>query len=158
MKDKIKELVENHTIDELAQMVIDLEAELSVKENMKIVEDCIKKDDEELDREVYKFAFDVSEHHSEQLIELYKEVSELRREVTEIKARLSDDSEDYLERQEDEIDKAFAELRKKRTRPVKMTINEADLSDMFDELTKSRERERSEMPRFYDIFNPRLFK
>lgn len=168
MKDRVKELIENHTIDELAQMVADLEAELSVKENMKIVEDCIKKDDEELNREVYKFAFDVSEHLTEQIEELYAEVNELHKEIAGIRERLSDDSVDNLQKQENEIGKPFVEIRKKRTRPVKMTIHgvkphKTDLSDLFDELIGARGEELSrvtfenvqEMPLFAEFLRTR---
>lgn len=157
MKDRVKELIENNTMDELAQMVVDLEAELSVKENMKIVQDCIKKDEKEEDFG-YRYLRASVLAYQKEIPKLRKEIESLQKEVAEIKERLSDYSADDLEKQEDEIEKAFAEIRNNRTRPVKMTIHEADLSDMFDELTKSRDMERSEMPWFYDIFNPRLFK
>lgn len=140
MKDRVKELIENNTMDELAQMVVDLEAEMSVKENMKIVEDCIKKDEKEEDF-VYRYLRASVLAYQKEIPKLRKEIEILQKEVAEIKVRLSDSCTD-----------------KHPARPVKMTINEDDLSDMFDELTKSRDRERSEMPWFYDIFNPRLFK
>ena len=140
MKDRIKELIENNTMDELAQMVIDLEAELSVKENMKIVQDCIKKDEKEEDFG-YRYLRASVLAYQKEIPKLRKEIESLQNEVAEIKGRLSDSFTD-----------------KHHERPVKMTIHEADLSDMFDELTKNRDVERSEMPWFYDIFNPRLFK
>lgn len=139
MKDRVKELIENNTMDELAQMVVDLEAEMSVKENMKIVEDCIKKDEKEDFGYRYLRASVLA--YQKEIPKLRKEIENLQKEVAEIKVRLSDSCTD-----------------KHPARPVKMTINEDDLSDMFDELTKSRDRERSEMPWFYDIFNQRFFK
>lgn len=163
MQERIKELIENHTIDELAQMVVDLEAELSVKENMKIVEDCIRKDKEESENEIEKIHSTLRCHAKElsgllrKFLLIRKEIDEIREEISEIGEK-NDKEENHLHEQENEMDKAFTEIRKKRTRPVKMTIHEADLSDMFDELTKSRERERSEMSWFYDIFNQRFFK
>lgn len=140
MKDRVKELIENNTMDELAQMVVDLEAEMSVKENMKIVEDCIKKDEKEEDFG-YRYLRASVLAYQKEIPKLRKEIENLQKEVAEIKERLYDSYTD-----------------KHPIRPVKMTIHEADLSDMFDELTKSRDREWSEMPWFYDIFNPRLFK
>lgn len=140
MKDRVKELIENNTIDELAQMVVDLEAEMSVKENMKIVEDCIKKGEKEKDFD-YRYLRASVLAYQKEIPKLRKEIENLQKEVAEIKVRLSDSCTD-----------------KYHTRPVKMTVHEADLSDMFDELTKSRDRELSEMPWFYDIFNPGLFK
>lgn len=140
MQERIKELIENHTIDELAQKVVDLEAELSVKENMKIVQDCIKKDEKEEDFG-YRYLRASVLAYQKEIPKLRKEIESLQKEVTEIKEKLSDSFTD-----------------KHHTNPVKMTIHGDDLSDMFDELKKSRDRELSEMPWFYDIFNPRLFK
>lgn len=140
MQERIKELIENHTIDELAQMVVDLEAELSVKENMKIVQDCIKKDEKEEDFG-YRYLRASVLAYQKEIPKLRKEIESLQKEVAEIKERLSDSCTD-----------------KHTTRPVKTTIHEDNLSDMFDELTKSRDRERSETPWFYDIFNQRFFK
>ena len=140
MKDRVKELIENNTMDELAQMVVDLEAELSIKENMKIVEDCIKKDEKEEDFG-YRYLRASVLAYQKEIPKLRKEIESLHKEVAEIKVRLSDSFTD-----------------ERHTNPVKMTIHGDDLSDMFDELTGSRERERSEMPWFYDVFNPRLFK